>query len=379
MTIKPSTSSSLEVGLLPGLPLLPRVARVSRSSRLFGWGAPRQPGVRSKGRSVTGKLIAIPLDPATLTTAAGSAVPSQAPTATHRRGRLAIPTLAVVFAGSLLSACGTATEPSAQPGTTDTTQATAPTPSATAIETGKTKLTSAQALKFSRMLYLNTEATGGEVSASFEYGPAATFYFNGNIDWVKATGDMILSTKLNGKETVNPERIRWSKGILYREIPGLEEAMGAQGQLGIRYVARPIQKDQAPLDLAITYLAALAIAQPMNPLLVRQDPEHYWFAGANEIDGVTVESFGNGRSTYSVGPDGHLKRIDTTFKAMAGPVQVNFGSLGAQQIELPAADATVDIAEIPVLYAQLTTPTTAPTSAARVTLPSRSEVPATEA
>jgi hypothetical protein len=196
---------------------------------------------------------------------------------------------------------------------------------------------------------------------------------------VKATGDMILSTKLNGKETVNPERIWWSKGILYREIAGLEAAMAEQGRTGIRYVARPIQKDRSGLDLAITYLAALAISQPMNPLLVRQNPNSYWFAGTDVIDGVAVEGFGNGRSTYSVGPDGHLKRIDTTFKAMAGPVQVNFGALGAQQIELPDAAATIDVAEIPELYAELTTPTTAPTSAARASLPTSSEVPDTEA
>lgn len=298
---------------------------------------------------------------------------------THRPRRLVAPSLALALAGALMSACGTAAEPTAEPSAVDTTEIAGPTPSTVVLEAGKTKLTSAQALKFSRMLYLNTEATGGEVSASFEYGPAATFFFNGKIDWVKATGDMILSTKLNGQETVNPERIWWSKGILYREIPGLEAAMAAQGRTGIRYVARPIQKDRSGLDLAITYLAALAIAQPMNPLLVRQDPAHYFFAGADVIDGVAVEGYGNGRSTYLVGPDGHLKRINTTFKAMAGPVQVNFAALGAQQIELPGAAATVDIAEIPDLYAQLTAPTTAPTSAARASLPSSSEVLPTEA
>ncbi len=305
-----------------------------------------------------------------------STAPARSSARTWRFGASA---LAFSLAGVLLGACGTTAGPSAQTSAADTTGVAAPPPSTAALEAGKTKLTSAQALKFSRMLYLNTEATGGKLSASFEYGPAATFFFNGKIDWVKATGDMILSTKLNGTETVNPERIWWSKGILYREIPGLEAAMAARGQTGIRYVARPIQKDRSGLDLAITYLAALAIAQPMNPLLVRQDPNHYWFADSNVIDGVAVESFGNGRSTYSVGPDGHLKRIDTTFKAMAGPVQVNFAALGAQQIELPAAAATVDVAEIPDLYAQLTAPTTAPTSSARASLPSSSEVPSTEA
>ena len=279
-----------------------------------------------------------------------------------------------------LSGCGTSAEPGSQSSvaTSESTAVVTPVPSTVVLEAGKTKLTSAQALKFSRMLYLNTEATGGELSASFEYGPGATFFFNGKIDWVKATGDMILSTKLNGEETVNPERIRWSKGVLYREIPGLEQAMAEQGQIGIRYVASPIQKDRSSLDLAITYLAALAIAQPMNPLLVRQDPNQYWFAGTQEIDGVAVEGFGNGRSTYLVGPDGHLKRIDTTFKAMSGPVRVNFGSFGAQEIELPPAEATVDVSEIPDLYARLTTPTTAPTSAARASLPTSSEVPSTE-
>jgi hypothetical protein len=275
-----------------------------------------------------------------------------------RTRRFAAAGVSFLSAASLLmTACGTASGPTTQSSSevpADSTIAAAITPPTTVLEAGKTKLTSAQALKFSRMLYLNTEATGGELSASFEYGPAATFFFNGKIDWVNATGDMILSTRLNGQEAVNPERIWWSKGILYREIPGLEAAMAEQGRNGIRYVSRRIQKDRSGLDLAITYLAALAIAQPMNPLLVRQDPNHYWFAGGEVIDGVPVESFGNGRSTYSVGPDGHLKRIDTTFKAMAGPVQVNFGDLGPQQIELPAAGATVDVAEIPDLYAKLT-------------------------
>jgi hypothetical protein len=313
-----------------------------------------------------------------------SALSASSTLARSASGARSLRALALSFTviGSLLSACGTTPEPAAQSSgevPTETTAPATPTTGSIVLEAGKTKLTAAQALKFSRMLYLNTEATGGEVSASFEYGPAATFIFNGKIDWVNASGDMILSKKLSNDEAVNPERIWWSKGILYREIPGLEAAMAKQGRTGIRYVASPIQKDRAALDLAITYLAALAIAQPMNPLLVRQDPNHYWFAGQDVVDNVTVERFGNGRSTYSVGPDGHLKRIDTTFKAMAGPVQVNFGALGPQQIELPVATATVDVAEIPVLYAQLTAPTTAPTSEARASLPSSSEVATTEA
>jgi hypothetical protein len=296
------------------------------------------------------------------------------------RGFRPVRWVALGLAIGALSGCGTTAEPGSQSSVapSESTAVVAPVPSTVLVEAGKTKLTSAQALKFSRMLYLNTESTGGELSASFEYGPGATYFFNGKIDWVNATGDMILSTKLNGEETVNPERIRWSKGILYREIPGLEQAMAAQGQIGIRYVARPIQKDRSSLDLAITYLAALAIAQPMNPLLVRQDPNQYFFAGADVIDGVAVESFGNGRSTYRVGPDGRIKRIDTTFKAMSGPVQVNFATFGVQEIDLPLAAATVDISEIPDLYAKLTTPTTAPTSAARASLPTSSEVPSTD-
>ena len=276
-------------------------------------------------------------------------------------------TITLVSVVSFLGGCGTSSTPQTAASTPSPSSApgTASTPSTVALEPGKTKLSSAQALKFSRMLYLNTEATGGEVSASFEYGPAATFFFNGKIDWINATGDMILSTKLSNNEAVNPERIWWSKGILYRETPGLEAAMAARGRTGIRYIARPIQKDRSGLDLAVTYLAALAIKQPMNPLLVRQDPNRYWFAGGDVIDGVPVERFGNGRSVYAVTGDGHVKRIDTTFKAMAGPVQVNFKSLGSQTIELPAAVAVIDVAEIPELYAQLTSPTTAPTSAAR--------------
>jgi hypothetical protein len=366
MTIKPPTFSRAALGLLPS-------GDVSRASSWFGEALPTASGTAQPTR------IPDLLGGRSIGAENRSARKRRFDGAKNRRWvRAAIPGL-VLVTSSLLSACGTPAAPSAEPNVTDSTEVVSPTPSTVILEAGKTKLTSAQALKFSRMLYLNTEATGGELSASFEYGPAATFFFNGKIDWVKATGDMILSTKLNGKETVNPERIWWSKGILYREIPGLEAAMAAQGQTGIRYVARPIQKDRSGLDLAITYLAALAITQPMNPLLVRQDPSRYWFAGADVIDGVTVEGFGNGRSTYSVGPDGRLKRIDTTFKAMAGPVQVNFGLLGPQQIELPAAAATVDIAEIPDLYAQLTAPTTAPTSAARASLPSSSEVPSTEA
>jgi hypothetical protein len=387
MTIKPPTFSRAALGFLPS-------GDAARASSLFSEALPTVSGNAQASRTADAsaeRSVDRPADASADRPADRSAdrlmrtvnrsprKPRRGGAKSRRSVRLTISILAFAVSGSLLSACGTPTEPSAEPNATDSTEVVSPTPSTVILEAGKTKLTSAQALKFSRMLYLNTEATGGELSASFEYGPASTFYFNGKIDWVKATGDMILSTKLNGKETVNPERIWWSKGILYREIPGLEAAMAAQGQTGIRYVARPIQKDRSGLDLAITYLAALAIAQPMNPLLVRQDPSRYWFAGADVIDGVAVEGFGNGRSTYSVGPDGRLKRIDTTFKAMAGPVQVNFGPLGPQQIELPAAAATVDIAEIPVLYEQLTAPTTAPTSAARASLPSSSEVPATEA
>jgi hypothetical protein len=274
-------------------------------------------------------------------------------------------TLSIVFvAGVVLTGCnsGKTTATTASTGTDTAATATAATPTAVsgsdASTEAKQKLTQKQALSFSRMLYENGQIGGGDIEATFVYGPAATFTFTGAIDWKNAQGDVVLNTKVSDGRTVPPQRLLWDKGVMLYELPGLEKAMAAAGRNGVTFVSRPIEKTRSALDLSVTYLASLALTQPLNPLLLRQDPETYWYGGRGEVRGIPVDRFRNGRSTYSADDKGKTIRVETTFKSMSGPATVDFLKLEARQIALPPTSAVVAAADIPEIYAQLTKPQT---------------------
>jgi hypothetical protein len=241
---------------------------------------------------------------------------------------------------------------SSKPSTTEVSSTDSSVPP-NSVAVAKTKLTQSQALTFSRMLYNNGQVGGGELDASFVYGPAATFAFRGDIDWQNAQGDMMLTTKLSDGSEVPPERILWNKGTLIYELTGLEEAMAKKGRPGVKFVARPIDKSRAALDLAITYMASLALTQPENPLLLRQDVEKYWYIGSADIRGIPVDQFGGGRSIYSADSEGNTVRVETSFKSMSGPAVIDFLTLAKKTIVLPPANQIINESEIPEIVAEL--------------------------
>ncbi len=273
--------------------------------------------------------------------------------------------VAVSFAVSLVAtlvlngckAAKTETATTTSPSSTNAAAA-APGSGAEATTEVKQKLTQKQALAFSRMLYENGQIGGGDIEATFVYGPAATFTFTGAVDWKNAQGDVVLNTKVSDGRKVPPQRLLWDKGVMLYELPGLEKAMAAKGRKGVTFVSRPIDKARSALDLSVTYIASLALTQPLNPLLLRQDPNTYWFGGRGEVRGIAVDRFRNGRSTYSADDKGKTVRVETTFKSMSGPTTVDFLKLEARQISLPPATAVVAATEIPEIYAQLTKPQT---------------------
>jgi hypothetical protein len=262
-----------------------------------------------------------------------------------------------VIALTVLASCsGTKSE------SKSTTAATTPAPVEVTVPVKKTKLTQEQARVFSRMLYNNGQVGGADIEASFVYGPAATFTFSGIVDWANAQGDMMLTTKTSDGQDIAPRHIFWDRGtpasgpLLYIEMPGLEAAMQKKGRAGVKYVVRPINRAKAALDLAITYLSSLAINQPENPLLLRQDPEKYWHVGTKKIRGISVDQFGSGRSVYSADTTGNTVQVTTQFKSMAGPAVVDVLKLEKKTITLPPANEIVPASEIPEIMKALTAP-----------------------
>jgi hypothetical protein len=256
------------------------------------------------------------------------ATPTDAPTATTASG-----------AFTTVASNGTAVSiPTTVPGT---------------IPKGETRLTTAQASVFSRVLVKGRDDKGAHFSAIVPFGPAATFTIVGDVDWINYQGSGTLSAKRSDKQPVPDQKLYWSNGTLVQNVEGIESAMAAKGRTGVKYVSRPIKQEQAALDRVIILINSMANTRAENPILLRQRND-VSYAGQTTFDNVTVDRFRYGNTQYWIGPDGGLRKLIAIFKTFTGPVEITFTDKGPKTFAAPAAIEVVAAAEIPDVLKALT-------------------------
>ncbi len=250
---------------------------------------------------------------------------------------------------TLLAGCGSNGESSTAAVETSLV-AVAPAPTTT-IATGE-KLTTGQAFALSRVLVNNLRDGGADAHVTVDFGSAASFELDGQIDWKNHRGNMKMSTKRSDgvEEPVRP--LYWSGNTLLQTIPGLEAAMEKTGRAGVTLAARPLDARTAAIDQTILVMQKLASDAAENPILLRQADTG--FLGAITVDGVSYDQIRYGKSVYLVDAKGTLRRMIATFKSVSGPVVFDFTNRGTKTVELPNPSSVVDIATIPELYQQLT-------------------------
>jgi hypothetical protein len=215
-------------------------------------------------------------------------------------------------------------------------------------------LTTAQASKLAKILLKNHESGGATVYADVAFGTAATFHLEGVVDWSNSVGRVVLTTKRSDDVPVPAQTIVWGGSSLFFSVPGLTEALAAQGRNGIMYVERPVDIKTSALDQVITLIATFSSAKIENPLLLRQGDTS--FQGTGRVGNRDVDLLRFGRSTYSVAADGFAYRIDTTFRSIQGPIVAIFESHGKQTVPPIDRSHVAQMSEIGTVYNDLVNP-----------------------
>lgn len=255
--------------------------------------------------------------------------------------------IALLFAAAtLLGACGD-DKPAITTEITPASEASPTTavPADGTLGAGESRLTTAQASTFSKVLTKNRADGGADFVAIIPYGPAATFTMTGEIDWMNYTATSTLEAKRSDGKPEAPIKMSWQTGQLAQEVVGLEAAMTAKGRPGITMTSRPIDPKSSPLDRVVVLINSMANQRPENPILLRQRTD-VAFAGSADLNGEPHDRYRYGSTTYWLNKSGGVGKLVATFKDFAGPVEIVFTNKGPKTPALPAPTSIVQSAEI---------------------------------
>lgn len=218
------------------------------------------------------------------------------------------------------------------------------------------RLTTAQALRLSRMLLLDRESGGADLFVAAPAGTMAAFELEGSVDWLHHQGSITARTRGTGASDVAGvsragETMVWADATLVIGVPGLEAAMAAKGRPGVRYASRALQAGTTTIDQVIVLIASLASDRAENPILLRQADTG--FLGIGAIDGVDHERFRYGSTVYWVNPDGRIGRVEARLRTTTSPVTIDLRRHGPRTITVPAAASVVRAADIGDVLAEL--------------------------
>jgi hypothetical protein len=245
-----------------------------------------------------------------------------------------------------LGACGGSASPTTEvtpetPETVASTIAGAPgVPPDGTLGDGESRLTTAQASTFSKVLTKNRADAGASFAATIPFGPAATFTLTGDVDWVTYSANATLETTRSDGEAEKPVKLFWQTGQLAQEVPGLEQALVAKGKPAAQYSARPINPKSSPLDRVIVLINSMSNARPENPILLRQRTD-VAFGGSTDLNGVPHDKYRYGSTTYWIDKSGATGKLVAAFKDFAGPVEIVFSDKGPKTLKLPPPESVV--------------------------------------
>ncbi len=226
------------------------------------------------------------------------------------------------------------------------------TPNKDVLAPGETRLTTAQASTFSKLLTKNRADQGASFVATVPYGPAATFTISGQVDWINYAGNATLSVTRSDGQPEAPVALAWNLQQMVQQIEGLEAAMEAKGRSGVRFTTRQINPKTSPLDRVIVLINSMSNERPENPILLRQRTD-VAFVGTADLNGTALDRYRYGNTTYWVNNAGSVDKLVANFKDFAGPVEIVFSEKGAKVPTIPAPESVVAAAEVQDVLDQL--------------------------
>jgi hypothetical protein len=220
-------------------------------------------------------------------------------------GRWAVRVAALTALVALVASCGSAAKPAA------------------ARRPPGSRLTQADALRLSQVLYRDYTGGGAHIFADVPYSSTVNVTITGDVEFGAKEGHLVVQTVTQGEATVTEDIDYTSSEVYEKGGPEVTQELADSGRVGLQWVARATDPTDRPLDKVLAVIVALGSTQRDNPLLIQQS--NATWQGTTRIGRVPVDIYRYSASiTYYVGDrNGLLYRFVGALTGFAGPVTIS--------------------------------------------------------
>ena len=212
-------------------------------------------------------------------------------------------------------------------------------------------ITAAEASRIADVLLKNHDAGGATLVATVPFG-VATFTLRGQVDWTNHVGRVTVESRLSNGKVAPTRDLVWNPDVVFEEVPGLAEALAAQGRPAAHWVARTFDPSTSSLHLVLRLIDTASSIQRDNPVLLMSNGTR-WLR-RDSVDGTAVDVFRQKRTTSWVGrSDGRLHRLDAQLAATSSTASVTIRDFGPRTIPVPNDPDIVALDQVSDLYQRL--------------------------
>jgi len=220
-------------------------------------------------------------------------------------------------------------------------------------------VTRAEAEVLAELLVRDQRAGGADFVVTAPYRDGVVLTLTGEIDFRDGVGRAEAVTTF-GTDREDDVRTLFftADSVWIGDVPGLPEALAAEGAWDATYVRRPMtgpEDDGGPLLTDVLFQLVLDLAAPRA-----DEPESflgpdYSWQGQRSIDSRLATVFGlrDGRTVAVGAADDLLLQFGTPLQGGAFDATVTLADHGRRTVELPADEETVDATDHPEIAEQL--------------------------
>jgi hypothetical protein len=220
-------------------------------------------------------------------------------------------------------------------------------------------VTEEEAQALAGLLQRNQQRGGADFVVTAPYGEDTVLTLTGSVDFRNDVGRAQAVTSFgDGRADDTRTLFFTSEDVWVGDVPGLTEALTADGAPQAAYLRRPVTsgtEDSAPLlvDVLTEVLLNLSARTADDPRAFL-DGDYTW-QGQRSIDSRLSALFGlpGGRIVAVAATDDLLTQFVTTLADAEFDVTITLSEHGMRRIDLPAEEETADAAQHPAVAAAL--------------------------